>query len=170
MSVFKIVIISSDTVISLLNTGLAPQFIRFSKDKKYEDLPIVWAELTCKGNKELINSMKLKQIPTVRVYAYGEVKTSFPCKPSRMPILKNKLDQLVEDHVDPNCQTLKQSRSFPKTDFADLRSSEHGTWSLELHQPKDRSEKPTFKLDIHLDREGINVWNLDSKSDGPLSK
>jgi len=90
--------------------GLAPKFKGLIKDDKYKNLPIVWADLNIQGNKDFVKSIGVLALPTVQLYAGNGVKTdTFPCGPSKVPILKRKLIQLVNDHVDPKTRTLKSA-------------------------------------------------------------
>ena len=88
--------------------GLAPKFKGLVRDEKYKDLPIVWAELNIQGNKDFVKSIGVLALPTVQLYAGNGVKTdTFPCGPSKVPILKRKLVKLVNDHVDAKTRQLK---------------------------------------------------------------
>lgn len=88
--------------------GLAPKFKGLVHDEKYKNLPIVWAELNIQGNKDFVKSIGVLALPTVQLYAGNGVKTdTFPCGPSKVPILKRKLVKLVNDHVDAKTRTLK---------------------------------------------------------------
>lgn len=90
--------------------GLAPKFQGLVRDEKYKDLPIVWADLNIQGNKDFVKSIGVLALPTVQLYAGDGLKTdTFPCGPSKVPILKRKLIQLVNDHVDAKTRTLKTS-------------------------------------------------------------
>jgi len=97
--------------------GLAPKFKGLVRDEKYKGLPIVWAELNIQGNKDFVKSIGVLALPTVQLYAGNGVKTdTFPCGPSKVPILKRKLVQLVNDHVDAKTRLLKTS---PTEDVVD---------------------------------------------------
>mmetsp|Transcript_21913 Transcript_21913/g.52142 ORF Transcript_21913/g.52142 Transcript_21913/m.52142 type:complete len:702 (+) Transcript_21913:176-2281(+) len=88
--------------------GLAPKFQGLIRDEKYKGLPIVWAELNIQGNKDFVKSIGVLALPTVQLYAGNGVKTdTFPCGPSKVPILKRKLVKLVNDHVDAKTRKLK---------------------------------------------------------------
>uniref|UniRef100_A0A7S4EIR9 Calmodulin n=1 Tax=Pseudo-nitzschia australis TaxID=44445 RepID=A0A7S4EIR9_9STRA len=92
--------------------GLAPKFQRLVNDKTYQNLPIVWADLNIQGNKDFVKSIGVLALPTVQLYAGDGVKTdTFPCGPSKVPILKRKLIKLVNDHVDAKTRTLKSAVS-----------------------------------------------------------
>lgn len=88
--------------------GLAPKFQRLVNDEKYKNLPIVWADLNIQGNKDFVKTIGVLALPTVQLYAGDGLKTdTFPCGPSKVPILKRKLIKLVNDHVDAKTRTLK---------------------------------------------------------------
>jgi len=88
--------------------GLAPKFQGLVRDEKYKNLPIVWADLNIQGNKDFVKSIGVLALPTVQLYAGNGIKTdTFPCGPSKVPILKRKLIQLVNANVDAKTRTLK---------------------------------------------------------------
>lgn len=88
--------------------GLAPKFQGLVRDEKYKNLPMIWADLNIQGNKDFVKSIGVLALPTVQLYAGGGVKTdTFPCGPSKVPILKRKLASLVNEHVDAKTRTLK---------------------------------------------------------------
>jgi len=88
--------------------GLSPKFQGLVRDEKYKGLPIVWADLNIQGNKDFVKSIGVLALPTVQLYAGDGIKTdTFPCGPSKVPILKRKLIALVNDHVDAKTRTLK---------------------------------------------------------------
>lgn len=90
--------------------GLAPKFQGLVRDEKYKDLPVVWAELNIQGNKDFVKSIGVLALPTVQLYAGNGAKMdTFPCGPSKVPILKRKLIKLVNDHVDAKTRKLKIS-------------------------------------------------------------
>lgn len=88
--------------------GLAPKFQALSKDVKYQNLPIIWASLNILGNKDFVKSIGVLALPTVQFYAGNGLKVdTFPCGPSKVPILKRKLVQLVNENVDAKTRQLK---------------------------------------------------------------
>ena len=71
---------------------------------------MVWASLNIQGNKEFIKSIGVLALPTVQFYAGQGLRVdTFPCGPSKVPILKKKLVQFVNEHVDAKTRQLKQS-------------------------------------------------------------
>mmetsp|Transcript_18737 Transcript_18737/g.40326 ORF Transcript_18737/g.40326 Transcript_18737/m.40326 type:complete len:687 (-) Transcript_18737:311-2371(-) len=89
--------------------GLAPKFLSVVKDQKYKELPIVWAQLTIQHNKEFVKSIGVIALPTVQFYVGGQISDTFPCGPSKFPVLKRKLAQLVNTNVDAQTMQVKQS-------------------------------------------------------------
>jgi calmodulin len=82
--------------------------LAISKDTKYDGLPIVWASLTVAGNKEYIKAQGILALPSMLFYAGSEgLVENFPCGPSKIPIMKRKLAQFVNDFVDPQTRNLK---------------------------------------------------------------
>lgn len=77
------------------------------KDKKYADLPIIWADLTIQHNKDYVKAIGVLALPTVQFYVHGQRADTFPCGPSKVPILKRKLAQFVNQHVDAKTYTVK---------------------------------------------------------------
>jgi calmodulin len=77
------------------------------RDKKYDNLPIVWADLTIQNNKDFVKSIGVLALPTIQFYARSQVLDTFPCGPSKVPILKRKLVQLINDQVDASTYQLK---------------------------------------------------------------
>ena len=89
--------------------GLEPKFNAIVKDPKYANLPIVWADLTIQHNKEYIKKIGVLALPTIQFYARGQRMDTFPCGPSKVPILKRKLAQLVNENVDATTLQVKPS-------------------------------------------------------------
>jgi calmodulin len=88
--------------------GLEPKYLAISKDPKFDGLPIVWADLTVTGNKAYIKEQGIIALPTMLFYAGSEgLMENFPCGPSKIPILKTKLAQFVNDWVDTKTMQLK---------------------------------------------------------------
>lgn len=88
--------------------AIEPKFLAISKDKKYDNLPIVWASLTVAGNKEYIKAQGILALPSMLYYAGSEgLVENFPCGPSKIPIMKRKLAQFINDFVDPETRDLK---------------------------------------------------------------
>jgi calmodulin len=89
--------------------GLEPKYIQTAKDPKYAKLPLKFAQLSVANNKEYIKSLGILALPSVHIYASKEegLVENFPCGPSKVPILKKKIAQVVNSRVDPKTRTLK---------------------------------------------------------------
>jgi len=88
--------------------AIEPKFLAISKDKKYNSLPIVWASLTVAGNKAYVKEQGVLALPSMLFYAGSEgLVENFPCGPSKIPIMKRKLAQFINDYVDPETRNLK---------------------------------------------------------------
>jgi len=116
--------------------GLAPKFQALVRDDKYKELPIVWADLNIQGNKDFVKSIGVLALPTVQLYAGGGVKTdTFPCGPSKVPILKRKLVKLVNDHVDAKTRALKTIITGTETDLSN--EAANGTIAVPAYTPTE---------------------------------
>jgi Ca2+-binding EF-hand superfamily protein/thiol-disulfide isomerase/thioredoxin len=87
--------------------ALEAKFLQVRHDPKYNNLPIVWADLTIQHNKEFIKQLGVLALPTVQFYVQGRLIDTFACGPSKVPILKRKLASTVNTHVDPATMQLK---------------------------------------------------------------
>jgi calmodulin len=81
--------------------GLEPKFNGIVRDPIYKDLPILFADFTIQHNKDYVKSIGVLALPTIQFYVQKGLVDNFPCGPSKVPILKRKLAQLVEDNIDP---------------------------------------------------------------------
>lgn len=87
--------------------GVAPRFIQISKDDKYADVPIVWAQLSVQHNKPFVKSLGIMALPSIQMYAGSEgLIENFPCGPSKIPVLKRKLAETINAKVDPDTRKL----------------------------------------------------------------
>lgn len=89
--------------------GLEPKFLQIVKDKKYGGLPILWADFSVQHNKDYVKSLGILALPSMHFYAGSDgLIENFPCGPSKVPILKRKLVQVINERVDPKTFLLKQ--------------------------------------------------------------
>lgn len=95
--------------------GLEPKFLQISKGKELEDKPIVFCSMTIQDNKAYVKSIGVLALPSVQFYKNGQLVDNFPCGPSKVPILKRKLSDLIERSVDPVTGLVK-SVNAPKGD------------------------------------------------------
>lgn len=99
--------------------GLEPKYNAIVQDPKYDNLPLVFADLTVQHNKDFVKSIGVLALPTIQFYAGSEgLVDNFPCGPSKVPILKRKLARFINDRVDARTRTLKQP-SGPSTTLDD---------------------------------------------------
>lgn len=96
--------------------GLEPKFNALVRDPKYDSLPIVWADLSIQNNKEFVKSIGVLALPTIQFYARGQRMETFACGPSKVPILKRKLVQFINEHVDPKTYALKDAAAVAASD------------------------------------------------------
>lgn len=99
--------------------GLEPKFKALVADNKYAKLPMIWADLTIQHNKDFVKTIGVLALPTIQFYVHGQRLDTFPCGPSKVPILKQKLTQLVTDYIDASTLQLK-----PKSDTADVAGAD----------------------------------------------
>jgi len=93
--------------------GLEPKFLQLVHSPKYQDLPILWADLSIQHNKAFVQSIGVLALPTIQFYVGASLNDNFPCGPSKISILKRKLAQLVNDHVDAETYKLKPEHLRP---------------------------------------------------------
>ena len=90
--------------------GLEPKFIQISKDKKYENLPILWAQMSVQHNKDFIKSIGVLALPSMHFYSGSEgLVENFPCGPSKIPIFKKKFAAFLNERIDPKTLELKEA-------------------------------------------------------------
>lgn len=89
--------------------GLEPKFLSIVKNPTYQDLPILFSDLSVMGNKDYIKHLGVLALPFIQFYAGNEggLVESFPCGPSKVPILKEKLTHLINERIDPTTKKLK---------------------------------------------------------------
>jgi calmodulin len=90
--------------------GLESKFVQISREPEYApsaSLPIIYASLSIQHNKAFVQSLGVLALPTIQFYVAGQLIDTFPCGPSKVPILRRKLTQLINDHVDPTTGCIK---------------------------------------------------------------
>ncbi len=89
--------------------GLEPKYIQIAKDPKYSKLPLKFAQFSVQHNKEYVKSLGILALPSVHIYASSDegLVENFPCGPSKVPILKKKIAQVVNERVDSKSFQLK---------------------------------------------------------------
>lgn len=102
--------------------GLEPKFVQIAKDQKYQSLPLIFAQLSVAHSKEYVKSLGVLALPSIHIYAGQEgLVENFPCGPSKVPVLRKKIAQVVNLKVDPDTYELKPycgsgGESLPCTD------------------------------------------------------
>jgi Ca2+-binding EF-hand superfamily protein/thiol-disulfide isomerase/thioredoxin len=141
--------------------GLEPKFNAIVKDKKYADIPIIWADLTIQNNKEYVKSIGVVALPSIQFYAHGLKEDTFPCGPSKVPILKKKLSEFVNRNVDANTLRLRDEDSTPvkatsaeEQSSTDIEKEQTATYFVERERSNLRSI-PYFSNMLESEFEGI---------------
>lgn len=91
--------------------GLAPKYLQLVQSPLHDNLPIVWADLSIQNNKNFVKELSVLALPSILFYVGDKVAENFPCGPSKLPILKRKLAQLINANVDPATRKVKASTS-----------------------------------------------------------
>lgn len=112
--------------------GLEPKFAKIAQDHDDPNLPLVFADLSIKDNKEFVQSIGVLALPTVQFYVGESLKDTFPCGPSRLPILKRKLAQLIEDHVDETTGQLKAPKVSSSSPANNTESLTSGSFEVDF--------------------------------------
>lgn len=93
--------------------GLEPKFQQLAKASVYDNLPILFAELSIAHNKPFVQSLGVLALPTIQLYVAGHLTDNFPCGPSKLPILKRKVAALINQHVDASTRQVKADYLSP---------------------------------------------------------
>lgn len=144
--------------------GLSPKFQVLVDDKKYKKLPMLWADLSIQDNKAFVKAIGVLALPTVLFYVNGQLVDNFPCGPSKVPILKRKLVQLVNNNVD--AKTLKVKESI-------LSGDEQVELSVKLEEEKKKVvEEKTIELSKPpvTESESLTEKEIDFLRDVPFFK
>lgn len=100
--------------------GLEPKFIQVSKDERYKNLPLIFAEFSVQHNRDYVKALGVLALPNVLIYAGPDgLVDNFPCGPSKLPILKKKIANVVNERVDPKSLKLKACEDSPACDVAE---------------------------------------------------
>ncbi|KAL3826770.1 hypothetical protein ACHAXA_000596 [Cyclostephanos tholiformis] len=88
--------------------SVEPKFLQISKDPAYAGIPIIWGQLSVQHNKAFVKSLDIMALPSIQIYAGSEgLVETFPCGPSKVPMLRRKITETINDKIDPNTMTLK---------------------------------------------------------------
>lgn len=126
--------------------GLAPKFIMLSKDKKLQNVPVVFAEMSIVGNKEFLKGLGVLALPSVQFYCKTQIVENFPCGPSKFTLLKKKLVITINERVDATTRQLKSLESVVATEPCKERDLRIGDYVVDPNQlDKMRHNVPYFK-------------------------
>ena len=90
---------------------LAPKFVQLSRDPKYTNLPVIFAQMNVQHNKDYIRSLGTHALPSVLIHVGREgIVENFPCTPKKIFILKNKIAKIINSRVDAKTLKLKKRR------------------------------------------------------------
>ena len=132
--------------------GLEPKFLQLSQNPKYNKaaaaaadnnnadlLPIVWADLSIQHNKEFVKSLGVLALPTIQFYVAGQLIDTFACGPSKVPILKRKLANLINEHVDATTHQLKQEFVVSSSSSLSSSATAGATATATAEQPETKT-------------------------------
>jgi calmodulin len=95
---------------------LEPKYQQIAKDIAQDDVPIKFTSMSIQNNKDYIKSIGVLALPTVQFYKNGKLVDNFPCGPSKVPMLKRKLEDLIINSVDAETRQVKASFTYSATD------------------------------------------------------
>jgi len=84
--------------------ALAPKFSHIATTTD----GVVFCDISVQNNKPFIKSLGILALPTVQLYVAGRLHDSFPCGPSKVPILQRKLKAVLQTHLDPVTRLVKE--------------------------------------------------------------
>lgn len=90
--------------------ALKPKFSMVMRDERLQGVPIVWAEFKASPkNKAFFRRLGVLSLPTVHFYdgIFG-LEENFQCGPANVGRLMQKLEQFIENRVDPYTRQLKE--------------------------------------------------------------
>lgn len=100
--------------------SVEPKYIQISKDEKYNDIPIIFGQLSVQHNKAYVKSLGIMALPSMQIYAGSEgLVENFPCGPSKIPMLKRKLTDTINAKVDPDTRMLRLDCTKPENSEAE---------------------------------------------------
>ena len=83
-------------------------FLETKNEPTLSKLPIVWAECTASmSNKLLFRQLGVLSLPTIHFYDNGQLIENFACGPAKIPILRQKLVEVLTRRLDPTTLELK---------------------------------------------------------------
>lgn len=83
-------------------------FLDTKNEPTLSKLPIVWAECTASmSNKVLFRQLGVLSLPTIHFYDNGQLIENFACGPAKIPLLRQKLVEVLTRRLDPTTLELK---------------------------------------------------------------
>ena len=83
-------------------------FLETKHEPTLSKLPIVWAECTASmSNKVLFRQLGVLSLPTIHFYDNGQLIENFACGPAKIPVLRQKLVEVLTRRLDPTTLELK---------------------------------------------------------------
>jgi CRP-like cAMP-binding protein len=83
-------------------------FLETKNEPTLSKLPIVWAECTASmSNKVLFRQLGVLSLPTIHFYDNGQLIENFACGPAKIPLLRQKLVEVLTRRLDPTTLELK---------------------------------------------------------------
>eukprot|EP00519_Triparma_laevis_P015030 CAMPEP_0182491148 /NCGR_PEP_ID=MMETSP1321-20130603/726_1 /TAXON_ID=91990 /ORGANISM="Bolidomonas sp., Strain RCC1657" /LENGTH=456 /DNA_ID=CAMNT_0024693407 /DNA_START=570 /DNA_END=1936 /DNA_ORIENTATION=- len=76
--------------------GLEPKFKKIALD---DDSGVVFSQFDVQKNKDFVKSLGILALPNVHFYGDQDLVESFPCGPSKVPVLRKKLSEYVETRL-----------------------------------------------------------------------
>jgi calmodulin len=77
-------------------------FLETKSEPTLASLPVVWAEcMASASNKVLFRQLSVLSLPTIHFYDNGQLIENFACGPAKIPLLRQKLVEVLTRRVDP---------------------------------------------------------------------
>jgi calmodulin len=77
-------------------------FLETKNEPTLASLPVVWAEcMASASNKVLFRQLSVLSLPTIHFYDNGQLIENFACGPAKIPLLRQKLVEVLTRRVDP---------------------------------------------------------------------
>ncbi|GMH93922.1 hypothetical protein TrST_g7951 [Triparma strigata] len=76
--------------------GLEPKFKKIALD---DESGVVFSQFDVQKNKDFVKSLGILALPNVHFYGDKDLVESFPCGPSKVPVLRKKLSEYVETRL-----------------------------------------------------------------------
>jgi len=100
--------------------------------------------LTIQHNKEYIKKIGVLALPTIQFYAHAKRVDTFPCGPSKVPILKRKLAQFVNENVDAKTLQVRETAIASPDTLSESVSDDESSETVGIAAP---AASPTSSID-----------------------